>query len=76
MPPSSPMLQQSDLQKSILNILRELVCTWLSNLSLLMSPLSIAELHTEVVHGLFVEPKLSGRLFLCMDDGMSKVLTN
>ena len=70
------MLQQSSLQKSVLNILEGLACTWLSNLSLLTSPLSIAKLHTEVVHGLFVEPKLSGRPFLCMDDGMSEVLTN
>lgn len=74
--PSSPALQLSDLQKSVLTILRGLARTLRSNLSLLMSPLSIAEQHTEVVRGLFVEPKLSGRLFLCVDDGMSEVLNS
>jgi hypothetical protein len=74
MSPSSPALQPSDLQKSASTTLRGLVHILQSNLSLLMSPLSIAELHTEVVRGPFVEPKLSGRLFLCVDDGMSEVL--
>ena len=74
MSPSSPALQPSDLQKSVSTILQGLARTLQSNLSLLMSPLLIAELHTEVVRGLFVEPKLSGKPFLCVDDGMSEVL--
>ena len=45
-----------------------------SNLFLLTSPLLIAELHTEVVHGLFVEPKLSGKPFLCVDDDAHGIL--
>lgn len=73
---SSPALQLSDLQKSVSTILQGLARTLRSNLSLLTSPLSIAELRTEVVRGLFVEPKLSGRLFSCVDDGMSVVLNS
>ena len=76
MSPSSPALQPSDLQKSVLTILRGLAHTLQNNLSLSTSPLSIAELLTEVVRGLFVEPKLSGRLFLCVDDGMFEVLNS
>jgi hypothetical protein len=76
MSPSSLVLRPSDLQKNVLTILRGLARTLLSNLSLLTSPLLIAELHTGDVHGLFEEPKLSGRLFLCVDDGMSEVLNS
>ena len=65
-------LQRSDPQGNILNILQELAIIVLSNLSLLMSPLSIAEQCIKGVHGLFREQKLSERLFLCVDNGAIK----
>ena len=74
--PSSLVLQLSVQQKSVSSILRGLARTLQSNSFLLTSPLLIAELHTEVVHGLFVEPKLSGKPFLCVDVGMSEVLNS
>ena len=62
---SSHVLQRSNPQGNVLNILQELAIIVLSNLSLLMSPLSIAEQCIKGVHGLFREQKLSERLFLC-----------
>ncbi len=72
--PSSHVLRRSDLRRNASNMLQGLVIIVLSNSSLLMSPLSIAEQHTEGTHGPFVERKLSERLFLRVDDGMTRFL--
>lgn len=66
---SSPALQQSNLQKSILSISQELASTVQNSSFLLMSLQSIAGLHTEVVHGLFEVLKPSEKLFSSVGDG-------
>ena len=64
-------MQQNDLHRSVLNILQRLVSTSLSSLSSWMSHQWIDELHTEVVHGLFVGQKPSERHFSFVGVGMS-----
>ena len=71
---SSHVLQQSDLQRNVLNSLQGSVIIALNNLFSLMSHLSIAEQLIEGVHGLFMERKPSERLSLYADDGATNFL--
>ena len=64
------MSQQNGLQRNTSNTLQGLGSIVQNNLFLLMSLLLTAKQYIEAVHGLFMEPKPSERLFLCVDDGM------